>query len=201
MADNLLFTLRNVWLGAFPLVWLGGVIAIVLLAKKAKRDPAGHKRRFIVLWCTFLVYIVGSATVTGLANGVVRQRYQRMLDTPHRAIVFYTPKRRDMVNPHDQRAFIEALRSGDDVAAHHSSPIDKLEFGFAGDRRIFSLGRDSGAPDEYWVELERSPVYGEQGTPELRHFHSPAMTAWFEHWRAKPLPRGTIRSTAQTSPR
>lgn len=186
MTSDFLFTLRNVWLGAFPLMWLGGIAAMVTLAAKAKRDPAGHKRRFMVLWVTFFVYIAGSALITGLANGVVGRRYSQLLDGPHRSVVFYTPTRRELTDPADQQAFIDALRGGEVVAAHHSHPLDKVEFGFAGDSRVFSVGRDSSKPDEYWVELERSPNYGEEGTPALRHFHSTAFTAWLASWKREP---------------
>lgn len=201
MTDDVLFTLRNAWLGAFPLMWLGGLAAMLALAAKAKRDPAGYKRRFMVLWCTFFVYIVGAATVSGLANGVVWRRYQRLLEAPHHAIVFYTSPRRELVDGAGQRAFIEALRSGNGVAAHHSHPIDKLEFGFDDDGRIFSVGRDSSEPDEYWIKLERSPFYGEEGTPVLRQVHSPVMAAWLARWHGEPVPRRSPGPAAKTRQR
>jgi hypothetical protein len=79
-----------------------------------------------------------------------------------------------VTEPAEISEFLHLLLEPEVIPYHHSHPEDGLTFEFADQPLAYALGRDSQAPDEYWLELDGDPDSG----LTLKLFRSEALTAW-----------------------
>jgi hypothetical protein len=188
--ETVLFGLRQVWFLGFPVIWLGGLATMVWLARGQRRHgDAWVKPRFMVFFVAMATFILGCAVIARRTKHLVDTRVQHLFVGPHRAVLFLAPRAAKLSKPADIAELVALLRSGRDVAAHHSHPEHEITFRFADDPRVFSLGRDSAEANEYWLKLDSSPVGGEQGIPKLRQFQSPELTAWLSRQPFEEIPK------------
>ncbi|HEY9724538.1 MAG TPA: hypothetical protein V6D47_21230 [Oscillatoriaceae cyanobacterium] len=170
----------------FPVVWLGGLVTALFIywAQSSHRLSEVQIKRIVIgLIGIVATYILSSAFMMGQTHRIALERAESLFHAPHAYIEFPTLAPHRLQDAAEQQTFVALLDSGSEVAAHHSSPVDKLEFSFAGDVRVFSLGKDSQNPDEYWLEMNHAPGFADQVL--VRHFTSPALTAWLGQRRGK----------------
>jgi hypothetical protein len=97
----------------------------------------------------------------------------------------------------DSAEFLELLRSGTDVSAHHSYPIDIRRIDIEGEGHVFyQLGKDCDEKDEFWLE-EKSPPDCVVCGVRVRQFHLPALTEFLK-WQYEKR-RGTQQQPADGS--
>jgi hypothetical protein len=209
MTATFVFGLLNTLAGLFPVMWLGGVIAIVTIAARraarrraavAAGTPLVDARR--ADWPTKLLfgvmasYILLTIAVGAAANRVVARHARESLARDLVAVRISGDNIVRLIEGRaEARALADLLTGGDDVAAHHSSPVDTLVIALPELGETWVLGRDSNVADEFWFSSGDLPGLPEHGR-HVRQFRNPALTAWLStHGFAR------VRATASPPPR
>ncbi len=79
-----------------------------------------------------------------------------------------------ITDPGEISEFLHLLVEPAVVPRHHSHPEDEVPFQLQGFATTYILGRDSSAPDEYWLQLDE----GNSPLLTIKLLHSEALTSW-----------------------
>jgi hypothetical protein len=79
-----------------------------------------------------------------------------------------------ITDPTEISEFLHLLVEPEIVPRHHSHPEEEIGFQLHGSTTTYILGRDSGAEDEYWLQLDE----GASALRTIKLLHSETLTSW-----------------------
>jgi hypothetical protein len=161
----------------FIVVWIGGVATVLAIGVAKKTRPEVARRMTKTLLIVIATYLAATFAIHTWCKSIVVSEFNESLSSSLSSIRFVVAGKTTVVSDQQEiDCFRRAIRLALSVDAHHSSPIDQIEFTLKLPSEVYSVGRDEKVSQEFWIMLERSRY--QLVHQEVMQIRSPELAAW-----------------------
>ena len=164
---------------------LGLSVAIVNAIRPSKGSRMARLTRIVkAAWCVDAgvlgITVIASVAISNKTTQMMRSSLQHLNNQSISAITIGRGNLDIELKGAEAQRFIELLNSGEDVKAHHTSPIEDMTIQVKGhSEHVYILGKDEKNVAEYWLKDASCPGCTE-GPRKVRQFTSVAMRAFLD---------------------